>query len=253
MAIRFIVAAVMLLSPSIALCEDMATNNCKQDAKENWNLRCKITRNTLATADFNDFWADLFTNIETVTVCASFNNRGGLNESGVTVTYTNKEGGEFSPFAMFNTVRFQSNMVSGKFSWIGGSPRQDKGFPPAAYMNGKLSKRYEGSSAYTETLSDGRKIVGEIHTTCSPIDVAESQSESPSCSGILHQSNGELHFGGSVGEDEGICVIAKSEESKVLGICTIGQFCKVSGTVSDCKDSGECGEMTDVTSVAKRR
>jgi hypothetical protein len=72
------------------------------------------------------------------------------------------------------------------------------------------------------------------------------------CSGILHKDRNGLLFGGGRGEGEGICIINNSQESKVLATCSPGEFCRVRGVMKDCKDSGECGELTQVTSVRRR-
>jgi hypothetical protein len=72
------------------------------------------------------------------------------------------------------------------------------------------------------------------------------------CVGILHKERDGLRFGGGKGEGEGICVINKSEESKVLAACSPGQFCKVKGVIEDCKDSGKCSELTHVISVRRK-
>ena len=60
------------------------------------------------------------------------------------------------------------------------------------------------------------------------------------CSGILHNWRAEgsdgIGFGGAAGEGEGICVIAKSEENKVLAKCSFNHFCKVQGLQKECKD-----------------
>jgi hypothetical protein len=69
------------------------------------------------------------------------------------------------------------------------------------------------------------------------------------CSGILHDDHGLLQFGGHAGEGEGICVVAESERSKVLRVCADGRFCRVSGKLSPCKDSGECEEIKAVNRV----
>jgi hypothetical protein len=72
------------------------------------------------------------------------------------------------------------------------------------------------------------------------------------CVGILHKDRDGLRFGGGKGEGEGICVINKSEESKVLAACSPGRYCKVIGVIEDCKDSGECSEMTHIISVRRK-
>jgi hypothetical protein len=71
------------------------------------------------------------------------------------------------------------------------------------------------------------------------------------CSGILHVDHGSIQFGGRLGESEGLCIIANSEQSKVLAVCAIDQFCRVSGRLSACKDSGECSEIRRVYRAQK--
>jgi hypothetical protein len=49
--------------------------------------------------------------------------------------------------------------------------------------------------------------------------------------------------------DQGICIFSGEDERKILAICSEGHRCEVSGIVDECKDSGECAEITHVTSV----
>jgi hypothetical protein len=68
--------------------------------------------------------------------------------------------------------------------------------------------------------------------------------------GILRQDrNGSLFF---QVPPEGVCEINPSQKGKVLATCTPGRFCRVEGMVEDCKDSGECDEITRVLSVRRR-
>lgn len=69
------------------------------------------------------------------------------------------------------------------------------------------------------------------------------------CSGILHQTGKDLTFGGEPGEEEGICLVNGTETSKVLETCRVGKPCTVEGSGGLCKDSGECVQITSVTSV----
>ncbi len=69
------------------------------------------------------------------------------------------------------------------------------------------------------------------------------------CSGVLHRENSDLRFGGAAGEGEGICVINKIEETKVLAICSVGRRCRVKGTTALCDGSGECEQIKKITSV----
>ena len=72
------------------------------------------------------------------------------------------------------------------------------------------------------------------------------------CSGVLHRDAGDLVLGGGKGEGEGICIIAASQASKVLAVCTVGRRCRLVGKTAQCKDSGECVTITHITSVTPR-
>jgi hypothetical protein len=72
------------------------------------------------------------------------------------------------------------------------------------------------------------------------------------CEGILHRDGEGLRIGGGAGEDEGICLIGKADQGRVLAVCAPEHHCRIRGRVSDCKDSGECAEIGGITSVRKR-
>jgi hypothetical protein len=143
---------------------------CGSDAKENWNLSCKITRNTIrANSSESDSWADPFRNVQTITVCAAFDNRGGLHEDTATVLYPGKDGDHSTPLTFFDTIKLGSNMVRGRLSWVGTGSRRSI-FPSRDWtMRGELSIPDHGSSAYKEVLANGQKTIGEIDASCSPL------------------------------------------------------------------------------------
>jgi len=66
------------------------------------------------------------------------------------------------------------------------------------------------------------------------------------CSGVL--SKFQDHFVLKLGR-ESICTFNSEDEKKILAICTQGHRCEAFGLVDDCKDSGECIEMTGIASV----
>lgn len=85
-------------------------------------------------------------------------------------------------------------------------------------------------------------------------NVTFAQAGSPSkCSGVLHHDQFGLHFGGARGEGEGICVIRKSNQDKILAVCRVGHYCEVTGTIEDCKDSGECAEIVSIKGIKNAR
>jgi hypothetical protein len=69
------------------------------------------------------------------------------------------------------------------------------------------------------------------------------------CSGTLIRDHGDLLFKNGT---EGICIVNKMDEGRLLSTCMIGQRCQAIGTVNPCKDSGECAEISNIVS-AKRR
>jgi hypothetical protein len=69
------------------------------------------------------------------------------------------------------------------------------------------------------------------------------------CKGTLQQESGKLAI---LIPPEGYCLINPSQERKVLTTCVVGKFCRLTGRVDFCKESGECVEITRVT-LAKRR
>ena len=48
---------------------------------------------------------------------------------------------------------------------------------------------------------------------------------------------------------EGICIFSGDDQKKILAVCSEGHQCEVAGLVDYCKESGECVEITHVTSV----
>jgi hypothetical protein len=72
------------------------------------------------------------------------------------------------------------------------------------------------------------------------------------CQGILHRDSDELRIGGGAGEGEGICLVGKADMARVLAVCTPNHHCWIKGQMNDCKDTGECAEISGVTAVRKK-
>lgn len=66
------------------------------------------------------------------------------------------------------------------------------------------------------------------------------------CSGVLTKSHDELVI---VEEPEHICIFSGEDRKKIFAICAEGHYCEVEGILDDCKDTGECSEITNVASV----
>src|SRR5262249_52831820 len=52
-----------------------------------------------------------------------------------------------------------------------------------------------------------------------------------------------------VEEPEHICTFSGEVKRKILAVCAEGHYCEVEGLLDDCKDAGECSEITNVVSV----
>ena len=139
---------------------------CAHDAFEDWNLTCKIDKNTFA-ADPSDFRTITFREIRSITICASFNNGGGLNVP-ATIVHNYNDGRQSKPTELFNTVKFQGGLTANRVSWLGTGPR----FVPAdsrawSVRADLLQTGRPNLFAYTETMLNGQRPVGEIRASCS--------------------------------------------------------------------------------------
>ena len=168
LVVTYIVTVLTLFIDTSARADDdvvVYKESCGYGGFENWNLTCKIDKNTFKSAGPYDSWADSFKDIQSITICASFSNRGNLSVPAI-IVHNYKEGGQSKPTDLFDTVKFQGKLVDEKFSWVGSGPRY---LPSSAWtMRGQLLRGSGHKSfIYTETLSNGRRTVGEIRATCS--------------------------------------------------------------------------------------
>ncbi|MEY9242525.1 hypothetical protein [Bradyrhizobium elkanii] len=139
---------------------------CGHDAFEDWNLTCKIDRNSFI-ADPSDFRTAAFREVRSITICASFNNGGGLNIP-ATVVHNYNDGRQSKPTELFDTVRFQGSLTTNRISWVGTGPRLAPASSPSWSMRADLLQTgRQNSFTYTETLLNGQRPIGEIRTSCS--------------------------------------------------------------------------------------
>lgn len=81
---------------------------------------------------------------------------------------------------------------------------------------------------------------------------SRAESQPGVCAGTLHRDRDGLRIGGGAGEGEGICLVGKTDTARVLAVCIVGRHCRIKGQMSDCKDSGECAEISGITAVRKK-
>ena len=147
--------------------------SCSWEAFENWNLICKVNKNTFTSSEPSVWFADAFRDLKSITVCVSFTNRGGLNVPAV-IVHNYSDGSQSKPTELFDTVKFRGNVAPSKMSWIGTSPR---GVPTSAanwsMRSDLLETGNQGPFVYAETLSNGQRIIGEIRATCSFLEDSE--------------------------------------------------------------------------------
>ena len=74
----------------------------------------------------------------------------------------------------------------------------------------------------------------------------EAAPEPGLCSGLLTKSQGEFVI---AEEPEHICIFSGEDKKKIFAVCAEGDYCEAAGILDDCKDAGECSELTNVVSV----
>lgn len=140
---------------------------CGHNAFEDWNLTCKIDKNTFST-DPNDFRVAAFRDIRSITICASFNNGGGLNVP-ATIVHNYNDGTQSKPTELFDTVKFQGSLTADRMSWAGVGPRTVPAWPPAWSVKADLIQTGH-HFAYSEILLNGQRPVGEIQASCGSLE-----------------------------------------------------------------------------------
>jgi hypothetical protein len=138
---------------------------CGNDAFEDWNLTCKIDKNSF-NADPSDFRTTIFRQIRSITICASFNNGGGLNVP-ATIVHNYNDGRQSKPTELFDTIKFQGGLTTNSVSWIGTAPRFVPADSRAWSVKADLVQTGRPNAfAYTEILLNGQRPIGEIRATC---------------------------------------------------------------------------------------
>src|SRR5262245_9614303 len=89
-------------------------------------------------------------------------------------------------------------------------------------------------------------LAAAILISCVSSRPVEAAPEPGVCSGVLTKSQDRLVI---VEEPEHICAFSGEAKRKILTVCAEGHYCEVEGILDDCKDSGECSEITSVISV----
>lgn len=123
------------------------------------------------------WFATTFKNLRSITVCASFTNRGGLNVPAI-IVHNHGDGGQTKPTDLFDTIRFKGNVVPGQISWTGISPRNVPATAANWSLRADLSRAGgKGSFVYSETLSNGQRVIGEIQATCRALEDSEGSAK----------------------------------------------------------------------------
>src|SRR5690348_3314824 len=128
---------------------------CGHDGFEDWNLMCKIDKNTFTTGP-SDFQTAAFKDIKSVTVCASFSN-GGTLIAPATIVHNYNDGRQSKPTELFDTVKFMGGSTANRVSWVGTSSRLVSTWSMRADL---LQTSRHNSFTYTETLLNGQRPVG---------------------------------------------------------------------------------------------
>ena len=88
--ISIVVVCTMLTGANSQADVVVYKESCGHYAFEDWNLTCKIDKNTFNNKGTEDFWAERLSDLQSITICASFHNRGKLN-SPATIVHNYKD------------------------------------------------------------------------------------------------------------------------------------------------------------------
>jgi hypothetical protein len=182
--LRFITHAAVagaILHPSASQADDIIVykETCNWAGFANWNLVCPVKNNTAADVsnEASVWFANTFKNLKSITVCASFTNRGGLNVPAI-IVHNHGDASQSKPTDLFDTIRFRGNITPDQMSWTGIGPRN---VPPTAAnwsLRADLSRTSDrGPFVYTETLLNGQRILGEIRATCRALEDSEGSAK----------------------------------------------------------------------------
>lgn len=151
--------AICVLFPAMRSQADVIVYKemCGSNAYTDWNLTCKIDKNTLRSAALVGTGVDRFKDVQSITICAPFSNRGGLGP--LTIVYNNRDGSQSMPTHVFETVKHRGNLLENRVTWVGMSPRFGSNFKSQGEL---LFDEKKGTFAYAEILSDGSKSLGEL-------------------------------------------------------------------------------------------
>jgi hypothetical protein len=104
-----------------------------------------------------------------VTICASFDNHGGLNESAVNVTHFDNDSNSSNPTSLLKTVDFIGSLPSATLTRIGQTPRRDTSFDSTMALRGQLTPS-GNVFRYRETLLNRHELLGEMQGPCHRLD-----------------------------------------------------------------------------------
>jgi hypothetical protein len=155
--------SLTLLTDSNSLADAVVyKERCGHYGHDSWNLTCKVKRNTFKAGD-------AFDAVASITVCGSFDNHGGFNAP-ATIVHNDKEGEQSKPTDMFDTVKFRGGEMANSIAWVGTGSRRGPGWT----MRGEFrldNPNNPPSGTYTEALWEGRRLIGEIRSTCTELPV----------------------------------------------------------------------------------
>ncbi|WP_315742210.1 hypothetical protein [Bradyrhizobium sp. SZCCHNR1075] len=132
--------------------------SCGYEGFDRWNMNCKVAWDTLSE--------QLLSKTKLITFCAYFSNRGTFIAP-ATIVHNGEDGRQFKATDMFDTVKFQGDLLSNRIAWVGTGSRRGPGWS----MRGEfkiLTDNPKGRTAtYAETLWQGHRQLGEIRASCS--------------------------------------------------------------------------------------
>jgi hypothetical protein len=79
--------------------------------------------------------------------------------------------------------------------------------------------------------------------------VAVAASPQAECHGILHRDRGYIRFGGNAGEGEGVCVVSRSEQARVLQKRLEGAFMALPDPAETLENASRSGALAGCKNI----
>jgi hypothetical protein len=145
----------LLVAVAIAM---LTSTSAFAQAYAEWYLDCTIVETNTPDQKIIGY-DEYYKRVKAVKIVMEFDNGGNLNVEGAEIKHEMSDGDYRTPFAHFNTVRFDGGrqLITGVVTWRGSEPRYFPGWSMTGEvkeMKKEKGMTYDVHGTYTETFSE---------------------------------------------------------------------------------------------------